>query len=149
MRLVIFQRTHLSACVRVLQSHAAGHQYYSLCPQIARAAYWRSVTLSTPHPTPTAHLNCEKLWAHSLSPRYLLLSRDPRHTGVQSGVVATGLKVVATNMVNKGDLHTLECKGDGLMRFEVVHQRVKNVLCLGPICHWFHDLRIFMFSFTT
>ena len=28
------------------------------------------------------------------------------------------------------------------MSFEVVHQeRVKNVLCMGPSCHWFHDLQ--------
>ena len=34
---------------------------------------------------------------------------------MQSGVVATGLKVVDTNMGNKGDLKIFECNGDRLM----------------------------------
>ena len=40
---------------------------------------------------------------------------------MQSGVVATGIKVVAANMGNKGTLKLFGCKRDGLMSFDGVH----------------------------
>ena len=151
MQVVIFQR-NIYLRVRVCCSHTLQainiilFVHKSLEPPIGgqstlfnRAAIvlhgWMQCDL-----TPTAHRNYEIFWTHTLS-LLLLWSCDSRCPGVQAGVVATGLKVVDTNMGNKGDLKIFECNGDRLMNCCGCIERVE--IC----CAWSSCLRFMMYLY--